>query len=221
MTGRLTETLGGVRVVKGYHAEGREEGVFAAGVGRLLDNVLKTLTATSLMGLSANVLLGIVGGTVMFVGTRQIYAGQIKLGDFVAFSAFMAFLIAPVAQIVSIGTQLTEAFAGLERTREVLSEIREEDDPQRKRALGRDQGRRPVRRCRVSSTSPVKPVLRNVTFDARARDPPPRLSGPPAPGSRPSSGLSRRSTNRPPAKSCWMGSTSPPSPWAPIGRSSA
>src|SRR5439155_1852395 len=103
-------------------------------------NVLSTITATSRVGLSANVLLGVVGGTVMFVGTRQIYAGQIKLGDFVAFSAFMAFLIAPVAQIVSIGTQLTEAFAGLERTREVLSEIREEDDPQRKRALGRIKG---------------------------------------------------------------------------------
>jgi ABC-type multidrug transport system fused ATPase/permease subunit len=167
VTGRLTETLGGVRVVKGYHAEAREEGVFAAGVGRLLDNVLKTLTATSLMGLSANVLLGVVGGTVMFVGTRQIYAGQIKLGDFVAFSAFMAFLIAPVAQIVSIGTQLTEAFAGLERTREVLSEIREEDDPQRKRPLGRIKG--DVLFDDVSfEYEPGKPVLRNVTFDARA-----------------------------------------------------
>jgi len=116
---------GGVRVVKGYHAESREEEVFAGGVARLLNNILKSLTATSAMGLSANVLLGIVGATVMFIGTRQIHAHQITLGDFVTFTAFMAFLIAPVAQIVAIGTQLTEALAGLERTREILREARQ------------------------------------------------------------------------------------------------
>src|SRR5947209_5235173 len=166
VTGRLTETLGGVRVVKGYHAESREEQVFAGGVGRLLANVLKTLTATSLMGLSANVLLGVVGGTVMFVGTRQIYAHQITLGDFVTFTAFMAFLIAPVAQIVSIGTQLTEALAGLERTREVLSELREEDDPQRTRSLGRIEGH--IRFDHVSfEYEPGKAVLIDVSFDAK------------------------------------------------------
>jgi subfamily B ATP-binding cassette protein MsbA len=166
VTGRLTETLGGVRVVKGYHAESREEQVFAGGVGRLLENVLKTLTATSLMGLSAQVLLGIVGGTVMFVGTREIYAHQITLGDFVTFTAFMAFLIAPVAGIVSIGTQLTEALAGMERTREVLSELREEDDPQRVRSLGRIAGH--LQFAGVSfEYEPGKPVLTDVSFDAR------------------------------------------------------
>jgi subfamily B ATP-binding cassette protein MsbA len=166
VTGRLTETLGGVRVVKGYHAESREEQVFAGGVGRLLENVLKTLTATSLMGLSANVLLGIVGGTVMFVGTRQIYAHQITLGDFVTFTAFMAFLIAPVAGIVSIGTQLTEALAGMERTREVLSELREEDDPRRVRSLDRIAGH--LQFAGVSfEYEPGKPVLKDVSFDAR------------------------------------------------------
>jgi subfamily B ATP-binding cassette protein MsbA len=166
VTGRLTETLGGVRVVKGYHAESREEHVFAGGVGRLLENVLKTLTATSLMGLSANVLLGVVGGTVMFVGTRQIYAHQITLGDFVTFTAFMAFLIAPVAQIVAIGTQLTEALAGLERTREVLAELKEEDDPARVRSLGRIGGH--VQFDGVSfEYEPGKLVLNGVSFDAR------------------------------------------------------
>jgi subfamily B ATP-binding cassette protein MsbA len=166
VTGRLTETLGGVRVVKGYHAESREEQVFAGGVGRLLENVLKTLTATSLMGLSANVLLGVVGGTVMFVGTRQIHAHQITLGDFVTFTVFMAFLIAPVAGIVSIGTQLTEALAGLERTREVLRELREEDDPQRVRSLGRIAGR--VQFAGVSFEYEAgKPVLKDISFDAR------------------------------------------------------
>src|SRR5712672_700797 len=82
VTGRLTESLGGVRVVKGYHAEEREEKIFGAGVERLLMNVLKTLTATSVMSLSSTVLLGVVGAVVMFVGTRQILAGTLTLGGF-------------------------------------------------------------------------------------------------------------------------------------------
>src|SRR5258708_4314917 len=131
VTGRLTESLGGVRVVKGYHAEAREASVFAQGVARLLDNVIKSLTAISMMSLSATVLMGVVGAVVMFVGTRQIFAGSLTLGDFVTFTAFLAFLIAPVFQIVGIGTQLTEAFAGLERTREVLRERPEDKDPKR------------------------------------------------------------------------------------------
>jgi subfamily B ATP-binding cassette protein MsbA len=131
VTGRLTESLGGVRVVKGYHAEEREEKVFAAGVGRLLDNVLKSLTATSVMSLSATVLMGVVGAIIMYLGTRQIFNGTLTLGDFVTFTALLAFMIAPMFQIVAIGTQLTEALAGLERTREVLRERPEDQDPRR------------------------------------------------------------------------------------------
>ncbi len=131
VTGRLTESLGGVRVVKGYHAETREENVFGGGVQRLLDNVLKSLTAMSLMSLSATVLMGIVGAVVMYIGANEISSGQIKLGDFVMFTAFMAFLVAPIIQVVAIGTQLTEALAGLDRTQEVLSEMREDADPKR------------------------------------------------------------------------------------------
>jgi subfamily B ATP-binding cassette protein MsbA len=85
----------------------------------------------SFMSLSATVLMGIVGSVVMWVGARQIFAGSITLGDFVTFTAFLAFLVAPVFQVVGIGTQLTEAFAGLERTREVLSESPEDRDPKR------------------------------------------------------------------------------------------
>ncbi len=135
VTGRLTESLGGVRVVKGYHAEAREAEVFAGGVKRLLDNVVRSLTATSLMSLSATVLMGIVGAIVWFVGTRQILAGTLTLGQLMTFIAFLAFLIAPVIQIVSIGTQLTEALAGLDRTREVLNERPEDRDPGRTVAL--------------------------------------------------------------------------------------
>jgi ABC-type multidrug transport system fused ATPase/permease subunit len=131
VTGRLTESLGGVRVVKGYHAEAREEAVFEAGVQRLLNNILKSLTATSLMGLAATVLMGVVGALIMYIGARQITAHVMTIGDFVAFTAMLAFLIAPMFQIVNIGTQLTEALAGLERTREVLRERPEDQDPLR------------------------------------------------------------------------------------------
>lgn len=136
VTGRLTESLGGVRVVKGYHAEDREEKVFAGGVRRLLDNVIQTLTATSVMSLSSTVLLGAVSATVMFVGAHQILSGKMTLGSFLEYTIFLGLLVAPVMQIVSIGTQLTEALAGLERTREVLAERAEDSDPRRSMSLG-------------------------------------------------------------------------------------
>jgi len=131
VTARLTESLGGVRVVKGYHAEAREEEVFARGVRRLLDNVLQSLTVIAAMSLSATVFMGAVGAVVMYVGAREILAGTLTLGGFVTFTAFLAFLVAPVIQVVSIGTQLSEALAGLERTREVLQEPPEDADSKR------------------------------------------------------------------------------------------
>jgi subfamily B ATP-binding cassette protein MsbA len=140
VTGRLTESLGGVRVVKGYHAEAREAEVFGAGAQRLLNNVLRSLTAMSLMSLSATVLMGVVGATVMFLGTRQIFAGTLTLGGFMTFTAFLAFLVAPVFQIVGIGTQITEALAGLDRTHEVLAERPEDKDPRRTVKLGPIRG---------------------------------------------------------------------------------
>lgn len=165
VTGRLTESLGGVRVVKGYHAESREEEVFARGVQRLLDNVLKTLTATSLMSLAATILMGVVGALVMYVGARQILAGSLTLGGFVTFTAFLAFMVAPLFQIVGIGTQLSEALAGLERTREVLRERPEDQDPHRSVALGPVEGH--VTFDRVSfAYEPAKMVLNGVSFDA-------------------------------------------------------
>src|SRR6266404_5969038 len=135
VTGRLTESLGGVRVIKGYHAEDREAGVFAEGVQRLLDNVLKTLTATSVLGLSSSVLMGVVGTLIMYFGARQIFAGTLTVGGFFTYTLFLGFLIAPIIQIVAIGTQLTEAIAGLERTREILNERPEDEDPRRTQSL--------------------------------------------------------------------------------------
>jgi subfamily B ATP-binding cassette protein MsbA len=141
VTGRLTESLGGIRVVKGYHAEEREEKVFQAGVQRLLDNVLQTLAATSLMSFSATALMGLVTALMMFLGARNILAGTMTLGLLVSYMAFLAMLIAPVAQIAAIGPQMTEALAGLERTREVLNEKLEDEDPGRTVRLGRLDGR--------------------------------------------------------------------------------
>ena len=140
VTGRLTESLGGVRVIKGYHAEEREEAVFAGGVRRLLENVMRTLTATSLMSLSASVLMGVVGAIVMYVGARQILAGSLTIGSFFTYTLFLGFLIAPIIQIVAIGTQLTEALAGLERTQEILNEKPEDQDPRRTVTLTDIQG---------------------------------------------------------------------------------
>ncbi|MEP7351779.1 MAG: ABC transporter ATP-binding protein [Acidobacteriota bacterium] len=163
VTGRLTESLGGVRVVKGYHAEQREAEVFAAGAERILQNVFQSLTAMSLMALSSTVLMGLVSAAVMFFGARQIIANTLTLGDFVMFTTFLAFLIAPVFQVVGIGTQLTEAFAGLDRTREVLQERREDQDTGRTLTMGPIQGTVEFENVNFSYEE-GKEVLHEVSF---------------------------------------------------------
>ena len=166
VTGRLTESLGGVRVVKGYHAEEREEKIFGAGVQRLLDNVLKTLTATSFMSLSAAGLMGLVSATIMELGAHKIISGSMTMGQFFAFNIFLGFLIAPVFQIVAIGTQITEAITGLERTREILTEKLEDEAPGRIHALDRVQGHVVMEDVSFSYDS-GKEVLHGVSFDSQ------------------------------------------------------
>jgi len=167
VTGRLTESIGGIRVVKGYHAERREDEVFAAGAGRILANVLKSITGVSLLSLSATTLMGIVGAVVMYMGGRQILAGTLTLGGFVTFMAFMAFLVAPVFQVVGIGTQLTEAVAGLERTREILDEAQEDSGEDRVAEMPHVAGH--VRFEDVHfEYEPGKPVLKGISFEAAA-----------------------------------------------------
>jgi len=163
VTGRLTESLGGVRVVKGYHAEEREERVFAAGVQRLLENVLKTLTATSLMSLSGALLLGIVSALMMEIGGHKMLSGSLTPGQWFAYNAFLAFLIAPVFQIVAIGTQITEAITGLERTREILNEKMEDEAPGRTVELGRVNGRVEMEHLSFAYDT-RKEVLHEVSF---------------------------------------------------------
>jgi ABC-type multidrug transport system fused ATPase/permease subunit len=165
VTGRLTESLGGVRVVKGYHAEAREEKIFSAGVQRLLDNVLKTLTATSIMSLSAAALMGLVSAVVMFMGAHRILAGTMTLGTFLTYSIFLGLLVAPVFQIVAIGTQITEAITGLERTREILDEKIEDEAPGRVVNLARVNGQVVMEDVNFAYDS-RKEVLHDINFRA-------------------------------------------------------
>lgn len=166
VTGRLTESLGGVRVVKGYHAEEREASVFGKGVDRLLANVISSLTATSMLSFASTTVLGVVGGLVMLLGGRAVLAGQMSTGAYVEYTMLLAYMIAPVFQIVNVGTQLTEAVAGLDRTMEVLSEKDEFADPER--VIPMPQIRGEVRFDDVRfSYEPDKPVLKGLSFEAQ------------------------------------------------------
>jgi ABC-type multidrug transport system fused ATPase/permease subunit len=131
VTGRLTESLGGVRVIKGYHAEEREHSVFSAGVERLLSNVMKSLTMTSVLSSASTTVLGLVSALVMWLGGHSVLKGTWTVGDYFSYNMFLAFMIAPLFQIVNIGTQLTEAFAGLDRTSEIMAELEENQVPGR------------------------------------------------------------------------------------------
>ena len=166
VTGRLTESLGGVRVVKGYHAEDSEANVFAGGVERLLQNVISSLTAQSLMGLASTAVLGVVGALIIYLGAHENASGKLTPGGYVTYTMFLAFMIAPIVQLVSIGTQLTEAIAGLDRTKEILAEREEDADPRRAESIGPIVG--DVRFDEVSfSYVPGKEVLHAISFEAR------------------------------------------------------
>jgi ABC-type multidrug transport system fused ATPase/permease subunit len=166
VTGRLNESLGGVRVVKGYHAEDREAGVFAAGVLRLLENIMRTITATSTMSLSATSLLGVIGGVVMLMGGHEILTGRMTVAGYVQYSSLLIAMIAPVFQIVNIGTQLTEAVAGLDRTMEILSERDEFSDPSRTQPLDTIRGDVAFENVTFAYEKD-KPVLHGISFEAK------------------------------------------------------
>jgi ABC-type multidrug transport system fused ATPase/permease subunit len=166
VTGRLTESLGGVRVVKGYHAEASEAKVFAGGVQRLLENVISSLTAQSLMTLSSTLVLGVVGGLIMYLGAHESAAGRLNTGGYVEYTMLLAFMIAPIVQLVSIGTQLTEALAGLDRTTEILSERQEDADPERTITLDHIRGDVLFDDV-VFEYEPGKPVLHGISFESK------------------------------------------------------
>ncbi len=132
VSGRLTETLGGIRVIKGFHAEDREVKVFESGVETLFKNVRKSMTTTSLVTSAATLLLGVTSVLIMGFGGHFILSGAMTVGDFVAFTLYLGFLVAPIVQMSNIGSQLTEAFAGLDRMEEILALEPEGREPERK-----------------------------------------------------------------------------------------
>ena len=163
VTGRLTESLGGVRVIKGYHAEDREHIVFSAGVDRLLANVMKSLTMTSVLSSASTTVLGLVSAIVMWLGGHSVLQGTWTVGDYFSYNMFLAFMIAPLFQIVNIGTQLTEAFAGLDRTGEIMAELEENRSAGRNIQMPPIQGT--VRFENVEfAYEPEKPVLHGISF---------------------------------------------------------
>jgi ABC-type multidrug transport system fused ATPase/permease subunit len=163
VTGRLTESLGGVRVIKGYHAEDREAGVFAAGVERLLQNVMKSLTMTSVLGSASTTVLGLVSTLVMWLGGHLVLKNAWTVGSYFQYNMFLALMVAPVFQMVNIGTQLTEAFAGLDRTNEIMAELEENQSPGRTVKMPPIEGT--VRFEDVEfAYDEGKPVLHGVSF---------------------------------------------------------
>jgi subfamily B ATP-binding cassette protein MsbA len=169
VTGRLTESLGGVRVVKGYHAEESEANIFAAGANRLLQNVISSLTAQSLMSLASTAVLGVVGSLVMFLGAHQVVTNRLTPGGYVTYVMFLGFMTIPIVQLVSIGTQVTEALAGLDRTTEILNEQEEDSEPIRTQAAGANgtiHGDVAFQNV-VFEYEAGKPVLHGISFESK------------------------------------------------------
>jgi len=167
VTGRLTETLNGVRVIKGFNAETQENTTFEKGVERLYLNVKKSLTATALMTSSSTFLLGLASTGIMGMGGYFIMNGSMTYGDFVSFTLFLGFMIAPIVQMSNIGSQLTEAMAGLDRTQELM-DMTEEDDPE-VRTVKLDSIKGDIVFDNVSfSYEESKEVLHNISFKANA-----------------------------------------------------
>ena len=165
LSGRLTESFSGVRVVKAYGAERREALVFAKGAHRLFRNVAKTITSFSLIGAASTLLLGVIGVAMMAIGANEVLAGRMTVGSFFSFTLYLGLLVGPVMQMVNIGSQLTEAFAGLERIRDIRNEVTEDAGEEARKPLGTVDGRVEFRDVRFEYQEDT-PVLRGISFVA-------------------------------------------------------
>jgi subfamily B ATP-binding cassette protein MsbA len=165
LSGRLTESFSGVRVVKAYQAEQREALVFTKGAHRLFRNVARTITGFSAIGAASTLLLGAIGVAIMAVGAQDILAGQMTLGEFFSFTLFLGMMVGPVAQIVNIGSQITEAFAGLERIREIRNEVPEDAGESSRKPVPEVDGTIEFRDVWFEY-QPGTPVLKGVSFTA-------------------------------------------------------
>lgn len=165
VTGRLTETLGGIRVIKGFNAEEQETAIFEAGVHRLFLNVKSSLTATSVVTSSATFLLGLASAGIMGIGGYMIMEEQLTFGDFLAFTLLLGFMIAPILQMSNIGSQLTEAFAGLDRTEELMNLPLEADPINRTLSLQKIQGKVVFKDVHFGY-EPGNEVIKGINFEA-------------------------------------------------------
>jgi len=165
ISGRLTESFSGVRVVKAYGAEQRESLVFSKGVHRLFRNVAKTMTGTSTIGAVSAFLLGAIGIAMMWIGGNEVLAGHMTVGSFFSFTLFLGLLVGPAVQIVNIGSQLTEAFAGLERIREIRNEVPENAEEEAREPLPEIVGEVELRDVTFEYKE-GHPVLRGVSLVA-------------------------------------------------------
>ena len=165
VSGRLTESFSGIRVVKAYRAERREAIVFSKGAHRLFRNVAKTMTGFAAVSAFSTLLLGAVGVAIMWVGASEVLAGRMTLGSFFSFTLYMGLLVGPVIQIVSIGSQITEAFAGLERIREIRNETPEDAGDAAKRTLPRIVGHVAFQDVSFEYQEGV-PVLKRISFES-------------------------------------------------------
>ena len=165
VTGRLTESLGGIRVIKGFNAERSEVKVFKKGVERIFDNVRKTLTATSLVASAGTLLIGLPAVGIMWMGGSMVVEGEMTEGDLMAFIAYLAFLVAPLLEMGNIGSQFTEAFAGLDRTKELMSVPRENENPLRTYRLEDVRGHLIFKQVHFSYQEGAK-VLSDISFEA-------------------------------------------------------
>ena len=166
VTGRLTETLNGIRVIKGFNAEQQELLVFERGVDKLFQNVKKSLTATAFMTSAATLLIGLASAGIMGIGGYFIMNDTLTYGQFVSFTLFLGFMIAPIVQMSNIGSQLTEAFAGLDRTQELMG-LQEENNP-KERVLKLDNLKGEVIFKDISFSYDNKTeVLHNISFIAQ------------------------------------------------------
>ncbi|MGB3606174.1 ABC transporter ATP-binding protein [Psychroserpens sp.] len=167
VTGRLTETLAGVRVIKAFNAEEQENKIFEVGVDRLFQNVKKSLTATALMTSSSTFLIGVATTGIMGIGGYYMMQSEMTTGDFLFFTLVLGFMIAPIVQMSNIGSQLTEALAGLDRTEELMDMAAEEDDTNRTIELENFKGE--LKFDDVSfEYEKDKPVLHNINFEAQS-----------------------------------------------------
>ena len=166
VTGRLTESIGGVRVVKAYSTEEAERTVFAGGVTSLLQLVLRTINAVSAIALTSSVLIGALGSVILIIGGRQLLTGAMSTGDFISYLLYLGFMISPISAIVMMGSQFSEIFAGLERMKEVLSEPTEDVNEAAKTPLAEVNG--VIRFEEVDFEYEAgKPVLKGISLEAR------------------------------------------------------